>query len=116
MRETELRSVAQCGRCKEKIGIAGIVFYRVRVQAYCLKPGAIKRQAGLEAFLGSVHLAGIMGPDEDLAEKFGEGEITLCQTCGTNITETCAAEIVNLGLQGAENHGIKRSRLSSVDR
>jgi len=83
MKELELRKVAKCVICGEKIMHAGIpLFWRVRIERYGLKADAIKRQQGLDMMI-SPHLAQVMGPDEDMAEKFFSIEITVCETCAS---------------------------------
>ena len=83
MKEKELRKVANCAMCKKPIGHTGLpLFWRIRIQRYGLKIGALKRQQGLTMMLGGhAELAAVMGPDEDMAEKISGVEITLCEKC-----------------------------------
>ena len=85
MKEKELREAANCALCKKPIGHTGIpLFWRVRFQRYGVKIDAVKRQQGLTMMLGGHGLlAQVMGPDEDMAEKMFENEITVCETCAT---------------------------------
>lgn len=86
MKETQLREVAKCALCGEKIGHAKVpLFWRVRIERWGLKMDALRRQQGLTMFLGGhAVLAGVMGPDEDMAEKIFTTEITVCEICATN--------------------------------
>ena len=85
MKEKQLREAAVCVMCKKPIGHTGLpVFWRIRIQRYVLKIDALKRQQGLTMMLdGYAQLAQIMGPDEDMADKMSEIEITLCAKCAT---------------------------------
>ncbi len=83
MKEKELREIAECALCHKGIGHTGLpLFWRVRLQRYALKMGAMRRQSSLETFFdGHVALAQVMGADEDMAERITEVEITVCETC-----------------------------------
>lgn len=82
MKEAELRSLAICGHCGNKLGEAGPFFAKVTIQRFGMKADAIKRAAGLEMMLGSVPLAKIMGPDEDLAQEVSDAQsLSLCGKC-----------------------------------
>lgn len=83
MKEKDLREVAKCVKCGKGFGASGLpTFYRVRIQRYGIDMKAIKRQTGLEMMMGGhIALAQVMGPDEDMAEKISEKEITLCESC-----------------------------------
>ena len=84
MKEKELRDIATCHICGNKIGACGIpTFYRVRIQHWGLKLDAMQRQTGMEMMMnGHVALAQIMGADEDMATQLGDDiEITVCHTC-----------------------------------
>ena len=86
MKETQLREIAKCALCGEKIGHAGVpLFWRVRIERWGLKMDALRRQQGLTMVVGGhAVLAGVMGPDEDMAEKIFTMEITVCEICATN--------------------------------
>lgn len=96
MKEKELREVAICAMCENKIGHTGLpLFWRVRIRRYGLKTDAIKRQQGLTMMLdGHALLAQVMGPDEDMAEKILETEITVCEKCAMD--QTCVAALAEL--------------------
>ena len=83
MKEKELREVAVCGVCNKPIGKSGVpLFWRIRIERYGLKAGAIQRQQGLAMMMGGHGLlASVMGPNEDLAEKISSKEITVCNDC-----------------------------------
>ena len=83
MKEKELRDVAKCRMCGKAIGHTGLpLFWRVRIQRYGLKIGALQRQQGLTMMLGGhAGLAQIMGANEDMADKILDVEITLCENC-----------------------------------
>lgn len=83
MKESELRKRANCSRCCKPLGAKGqIQFFVVTVQSYVMNFDAMVRQDGLAAMLGSSRLAGVMGPNEDMANAVGEPDrMTLCQGC-----------------------------------
>lgn len=83
MKERELRDVAVCNICGQRFGGTGApLFYRVRVQRYALDLDACNRQNALGMMLNGP-LAMAMGPDEDLANKIWDFEITVCEQCST---------------------------------
>jgi hypothetical protein len=84
MKEDELRKHIRCSRCGKPIGHTGLPFFwTLTVNRYGLDVGALRRNAGLAAYLGgSAELARIMGPDEDMAEKIMDTvTLTLCENC-----------------------------------
>jgi hypothetical protein len=85
MKETELRECAICKLCGKKIGQTGLpLFWRVRTEHWGVKIDALQRQQGLTMMLGGhAALAGVMGLDEDMAEKISSTEITVCEECCT---------------------------------
>lgn len=85
MKEKELREAAICEICSKPIDASGLpLFYRVRIERYVLNTNAIQRQQGLTAVLGSsAHLASVVGPDEDMADKISSTEVTVCETCSS---------------------------------
>ncbi len=92
MKEAELREVCKCILCGNKIMHDGLpLFWRVRVERYGLKADAIGRQQGLSVLIGHAQLAQVMGPDEDMAEKFFSIEVTICETCGSERSLSAAA-------------------------
>ena len=100
MKEKELREIATCALCGKRIGDSGLpLFWRVRIRRYGLKADAMRRQQGLGMMIGG-QLAQVMGPDEDLAEKISETEITVCETCATKPELTCVAVLAERGEKG----------------
>jgi len=83
MNERELREAADCAVCGKGIGHAGLpLFWRLKIERFGVDMNALRRQSGLETFLGSVALAQIMGPGEDMAKSLMEPvEITVCEPC-----------------------------------
>lgn len=51
----------------------------------------ITRQQGLTMMIGHAGLAQVMGPDEDMAEKIYEAEITVCEECAVSKNMPLAA-------------------------
>jgi hypothetical protein len=82
MKEKEIRQHAQCSLCKRKIGQGGIHFYTVRVEQYVIDPAAMRRQTGLAMAMGSADIAAVMGPDEDMAHRMSQVNLTVCGKCG----------------------------------
>lgn len=84
MKENELREIAQCAICNRPFGHTGLpLFWRITVERFSVDMGAIQRQDGLAALLGGNSLlAGIMGPDNDMAEPMMDAiTITVCESC-----------------------------------
>lgn len=83
MKATELREICICARCSKAIGHTGLpLFWRVSIERFGVDLNAVRRQSGLEQFMGNVQLAAVMGPDEDLAKPMMEKKtITLCERC-----------------------------------
>ncbi len=83
MKEKELREIANCALCGKGIGHTRLpLFWRVRIERYAVKMDAVQRQQGLTMMLGGhATLAGVMGPNEDMAEQMSSVEITVCETC-----------------------------------
>jgi hypothetical protein len=82
MKEKELRERVTCSGCGDKFTKNGPVFYTVRVERYMLDNGAINRQQGLAMMMGGNGLlASVMGPDENMAHKIGEWDLTFCSEC-----------------------------------
>jgi hypothetical protein len=81
MKERELRENSICKLCEKKIGhCLTPLFYRVRIQVYGLDLVACSRQQGLGLQIGA-KLAQVLGPDEELASKVSETEVTICHEC-----------------------------------
>lgn len=84
MKESELRQHATCSLCSRKIGHTGVpLFWTATVTRFGLDAQAIQRQIGLGMML-SPALAGVMGPDEDMAKPVMDPvTITVCESCAT---------------------------------
>lgn len=111
MKERELREASDCAGCGKKFGHTGVPFFwRVKIQRYALNHGALERQRGLEMMMGAAApLAQIMGPNEDMAEKFGESvTVTLCETC--SVRPVMVAALV----EGAESRPKKKRAKAKV--
>lgn len=80
MKEAELR---RCDLCRKKIGESGLpLFWRVTVERFGVDMQAVRRQDGLGQFMGSMLLAGVMGPGEDMAKPMMDPKVlTVCETC-----------------------------------
>ena len=93
MKEHELRQVAKCQLCGKPFGHTRLpLFWRVRIQRWGVDLGAVSRQTGLTMALGGyAALASVMGPDEDMAEKLSETEITVCEKCAVERSLPVAA-------------------------
>lgn len=83
MKREELFRLAECCVCKNQIGNSGLpFFYKVVIERYGVLADAVRRQDGLSAMLGSQQLAGVMGPDEDMAQLMdGPKSFSICETC-----------------------------------
>ncbi len=83
MKEKELREHSNCSICEKKIGETGIpLFWTVQIKWFGIKLDAVQRQQGLTMMLGGhAGLAGVMGPDEDMAECIRTVTLTVCEDC-----------------------------------
>lgn len=99
MKEAELRKYAKCSICGRLIGHTGLpLFWTVRIERFGIDMRAVQRQDGLSAFLGSASLAGVMGPNEDMAQRLMEPvTLSVCETCATD--SACVAGL-------AEHQGV----------
>ncbi len=88
VKQDELAKVMYCGVCGKVVNHDGMpLFYRVRVQRYGLDVNALKRQQGLTMMMSGHHaLARIMGPDEDMATRMSDHEVTVCESCSHDTT------------------------------
>ena len=98
MREEKLREIAECQFCGKPFGHCNSpMFYRVKVERFCVKVGALQRQQGLAMMLGgNAQLASIMGPDEDMTENVGSSEFTVCDECALEKQHCTAALLEDL--------------------
>lgn len=83
MKERELREHATCNVCGRKTLASGLpLFWRVTVERFGVDLHACQRQDGLATFIGSTAIAGVMGPDEDLATPMmAPAKVTVCEPC-----------------------------------
>jgi len=83
MKEKELREVIKCKICREPIGKSGLpLFFRVKAERHGIKGDVVKRQVGLEMVMGgSVALAQMFSPNEDMTEVLSKVEVTVCEMC-----------------------------------
>lgn len=93
MNEGELRKRAVCAHCQQKIGNAGVpLFYTVTIARHGINIEAVRAQAGLEMMFGSVALAQVMGPNEEMTRTIMEPlTITICERCSTQ--DVCVAQL-----------------------
>ena len=95
MKEKELRDLAVCAGCGNKVGHTGLpLFYKVTVERFGIDMKAVSRQDGLGAFLGGQYgIAHVMGPHEDLAKEIGDPSVvSICENCG-NEGKVCIAAL-----------------------
>ena len=84
MKRDELLELVKCCVCKNPFGSSGLpFFYKITIERYGVDVDAVRRQDGLAAILGGNKiLAGVMGPDEDMASLVdGPKTFTVCETC-----------------------------------
>lgn len=93
MKEKELRRLATCSLCGQKIGHTGLpLFWVVRVERYGVDLRSVERQQGLGMFLGSAAIAMAMGPDEDVARPVIEPiTLSVCEACACEDSRPVAA-------------------------
>lgn len=86
LREKDLRALATCCACGRKVLATGLpLLYRVTIERFGVDVAAMKRQGGLAAFIGSAAIAGVMGPDLDMAERIGDAvQVAMCDSCGSS--------------------------------
>lgn len=86
LKEDELRKLAICRLCGEKVFSLGFAGYRVSIEQIVLDRAACDRQTGLAMLLGGNGvLARVMGPDEDVAKVLRSArDIAVCSGCMTH--------------------------------
>ena len=91
MKEAELRKHATCDLCHRRILESGLpLFWRVTIERFGVDMRAAEQQTGLAMMMGNAVLAGVMGPDRDMAKPVMDpAVITVCETCCTK--DTCVA-------------------------
>lgn len=79
MKQSEFKKCVFCGKGMMHNG--DIQFFSVQAKSYIINMNAVRSRAGLEMQIGAV-LAGVMGPDEDLAAQVVDtGERFICSPC-----------------------------------
>lgn len=93
VKEAELRKHCTCSLCGKKVGETGLpLFWRLTVDRFGVDMRAVQRQTGLAMMLGSPVLAGVMGPDEDMAKPVMQPVVlTICETCAVERSLPAAA-------------------------
>jgi hypothetical protein len=82
MKQGELQ---KCALCEKGVMHSGCpIFYRLRLQRFCVDLRAVNRRHGLELMVGSPELAAVFGTNEDIAKPLdGEETLFVCQDCLT---------------------------------
>jgi len=81
LKEKELRELATCQICKEKIGQKQVpILWKVRAERHGLDSHALRRQQGLGMMIGAP-LAQVMGPDEDMTKVLADVTCMVCDVC-----------------------------------
>ena len=83
----KVSDLQKCCNCDKGMAHNGaVVFYRIKVETFGLDLGAISRRHGFEQMLGAAAgLAGVLGPDEDIAKEVCAEETRfLCLECAMN--------------------------------
>lgn len=90
------RDIVHCVCCRQGVVHSGsITFYRLRLTRYFVDMQAVQRQLGLEQMMGPTSfVAGVLGPDEDLALPVGtECEVLLCDACASKMVPMMVFEM-----------------------
>ena len=88
LKERQLVNIGPCAICnKPQLEGGEPTFYLVTVKRVMFNANAIQRRAGLQMAMGGAGaLAGIMGPDEDLATIFESGrEVFIHESCALRL-------------------------------
>ena len=85
LKEKELRALATCGICHDKVMSTGLpLFWRVTIDRFGIDTRAMQRQQGLSMMMGSPALAMFMGPNEDMAKPVMDtAVVSVCENCAT---------------------------------
>jgi hypothetical protein len=101
LKQADLTPCAICGK-----GLAhdhSLNFYRVAIESHVINLPAVRRQHGLEAFLGSPALARAMGMDEDMTVPLTTtGFINICFDCAVKWHVPGLLETIDEKLAGKE--------------
>jgi len=74
--------IKKCIRCNKGVMHTGLpLFWVIKLERFGIDVNAVDRQVGLEKLCG-VGLAGILGPNEDIASSItGEMKAVVCESC-----------------------------------
>jgi hypothetical protein len=91
----KVNDLQKCCLCRKGMAHDGsVVFYRIRVETFGLDLGAVSRRHGFEQMLGAAAgLAGILGPDEDIAKEVCTETRFLCLDCAMDPRVTVGSVI-----------------------
>lgn|SRR5574340_349506 len=79
--------IKKCSKCRKGVMHTGMpLFWRVKIERFGIDMQAVQRLHGLESFFGGGRtgavMAGVMGPDEDLARPVMDAKaLILCEDC-----------------------------------
>lgn len=110
MKRSEIQRCGLCGRGVMHSG--SILFTQVTVERFGVDAQAVRRQHGLEQFMGSPVLAGILGPDEDLAVSVSEKRTFLvCDPCSgkSHLLDRMMEQAIDAERAKAEAEGTERA-------
>ena len=98
LKASDIKKCAKCGKGVMHTGLP--LFWRVTIERFGIDKGAVDRRHGLEMFFGggrgAAALAGVMGPDEDIAKPVMDPvTLTLCEdcACGKSLPVAALAEL-----------------------
>jgi hypothetical protein len=99
VKEAELRELATCCVCHQKILASGVpLFWRVTVERFGVDLAAVRRQDGLAQFVGSSAVAEAIGPGEEMTVPISRVVVAVCEKCCTE--NVCVAQLAEAGRQG----------------
>jgi len=83
LKENELRELATCRLCKEKIGTKRVIdMYVVNLERHFIDFEAIARKTGLELMMnGNVAIADELSPNEDMTKLVDRDRFMICPDC-----------------------------------
>ena len=86
----KLSEIKKCGKCGKGVMHTGLpLFWKVTIERFGIDKAACDRRHGLELVLGGgqvgARLAGVMGPDEDIANPVMDEKVLI-------LWEKCAME------------------------
>jgi hypothetical protein len=77
------RELQPCALCDKGVGHGNYpLFWRMKLERFCVDVAAVRRQHGLETMIGSPAIAAAMGPDADVAKTiYGPCQVLVCESC-----------------------------------